>query len=57
MTISRYGEVAIVTGREHVKGTYKGNPGDFRLRFTNVFVRRDGRQQMITHHSTEVSKK
>lgn len=57
MLVSRYGEVAMVTGREHVKGTYKGNPGDFMLRFTNVFVRRDGRWQMLTHHSTEVRKK
>lgn len=57
MQVSRYGEAALVTGREHVKGTYKGNPGDFRLRFTNVFVRRDGRWQMVTHHSTEERKK
>lgn len=57
MQIARYGEIALVTGREHVKGTYKGNPGDFMLRFTNVFIRRDGRWQMLTHHSTEVRKK
>lgn len=57
MQIAQYGEVAMVTGREHVKGTYKGYPGDYWLRFTNVFVRRDERWQMVTHHSTEVRKK
>lgn len=57
MRVSLYDQVAMVTGREHVKGTYKGNPGDFMLRFTNVFVHRDGRWQMVTHHSTEVRKK
>lgn len=56
MQVLLYDQVAVVTGREHVKGTYKGNPGDFILRFTNVFVRRDGRWQMVTHHSTEISK-
>lgn len=57
MQVSLYDQVAVVTGREHVKGTHKGNPGDFMLRFTNVFVHRDRHWQMTTHHATEVSKK
>lgn len=54
--VAVYDDMAIVTGREHVKGTYKGMAGDFMLRFTNVYVRRDGRWQMVTHHSTEIQK-
>jgi ketosteroid isomerase-like protein len=54
MKVAVYGETAIVTGVEDVKGTYKGNYGEFALRFTNVFIRRDGRWQMVTHHSTPV---
>lgn len=54
MKVAVYDDMAIVTGREHVKGTYKGRAGNFMLRFTNVYVRRDGRWQMVTHHSTEI---
>jgi hypothetical protein len=42
MKVSLYDACAIVTGLERVKGTYKGAPGDFALRFTNVYLRRDG---------------
>lgn len=54
LAISRYGETAVVTGVESLKGTYKGVPGEMALRFVNVFVRRDGRWQLVLHQSTEV---
>jgi ketosteroid isomerase-like protein len=57
MKVSVYDKFAVVTGIEKVKGTYKNFPGEFVFRFTNVFIRRDGRWQMITHHSTLVQKK
>lgn len=50
-------DVAIMTGRETLEGTYKGNYGKGSLRFTNVFVRRDGRWQLLSTHSTWVQKK
>jgi ketosteroid isomerase-like protein len=56
MKVSVYGDIAIVVGQENVKGTYKGTPGDFAFRFTNVYVSRDGRWQMVTHHSTPIRK-
>jgi ketosteroid isomerase-like protein len=56
MKVTAYENFAIVTGREILKGTYKGIAGDFVQRFTNVYVRRDGRWQMITHHATEIPK-
>jgi hypothetical protein len=52
MTVTAQEGFAIVNGIERMKGTYKDVPGDFIIRFTNVYVRRDGRWQMITHHAT-----
>lgn len=54
MSVAVYADTAVVTGLEKVKGTHKGAFGQFALRFTNVFVRRDGRWQLVTHQSTEV---
>lgn len=57
MRVSFYGDTALVTGVENLKGTYNGVPGEMALRFTNVYVRRDGRWQMVAHHSTQVREK
>jgi ketosteroid isomerase-like protein len=57
MKVSVYGKTAIVPGIEYVKGTYKNFPGEFTLRFTNIYVRRDKRWQMVAHHSTEIRSK
>jgi ketosteroid isomerase-like protein len=54
MTVTVYDDIAIVAGRENLKGTYKGAAGDFTQRFTNVYVRRDGRWQLLTHHATQI---
>jgi ketosteroid isomerase-like protein len=56
MEVSVYGDTALVTGIENVAGTYKGNYGAMALRFLNVFVRRDGRWQLVVHQSTLVPK-
>lgn len=55
--VSVYGDTALVTGIEKVGGTYKGNYGEMALRFTNVFVHRDERWQLIAHQSTLIPKK
>ena len=57
MQISTYCDTAVVTGVENLKGTYKGNYGEMALRFTNVFVRRDGRWQLVLLQSTPVQAK
>jgi ketosteroid isomerase-like protein len=57
MKVSVYGDTAVVTGIENVGGTYKGTFGEMSLRFTNVFVRRDGRWQLVAHQSTLIPKK
>jgi ketosteroid isomerase-like protein len=55
MKVTIYGQTAMVTGFEHLEGAYKGHPGKFDLRFTNVFVYRDHRWQLVRHQSTPIS--
>jgi ketosteroid isomerase-like protein len=59
MDVSIYGIVAVVTGIENVGGTYgegplKGQYAGFSIRFTNVFVQRDGRWQLVLHQGTQI---
>ena len=61
MNVAVYGEVGIVTGIENVGGTYpagplKGQKAELSLRFTNVFVHRDGRWQLVLHQATQIPK-
>lgn len=56
MHVNIYGEAAMVTGLEHLEGFYKGHSGKFDLRFTNVFVHRDGRWQLVRHQAAQVQK-
>jgi len=45
-----YGKAAMVTGIEHLEGNpTRAHPGQFDLRFTNVFVNRDHRWQLVRH--------
>jgi len=49
------GNTAVVTGVNHVKGRdEKGQPMDFRLRFTDTFVKRDGRWQVWASQGTRI---
>ena len=52
LRVHLYGDAAMVTGVEHLEGTYKGHTGSFDLRFANVYVFRDGRWQMVRHQAT-----
>jgi ketosteroid isomerase-like protein len=54
--VNIYGNTALVTGVEHVEGTYKGNAGLFDSRFTNVFVYRDHRWQLVRAQATLIGK-
>ena len=38
---------AVVTGRTAAVGSYKGKPAAVSLRFTDAFVKRDGRWQAV----------
>jgi ketosteroid isomerase-like protein len=47
-----YGDTAIAAGLSDSKVEYKGKPSGGALRFTRVYVKRDGRWVMITSHAT-----
>lgn len=38
LKVTIFGEAAMVTGVEHVEGTYKGHPGLSDIRFTNIVI-------------------
>lgn len=54
MDVRVFGDTAIVTGRSMDKGMYKGQDTSGEYRFTDVFVKRDGRWQAVSTHVTRV---
>lgn len=50
-----YGDTAIVIGRWTARGNNDGQPFDYAARFLSIYVRRDGRWQMVAEQSTEIS--
>ena len=51
-TVRVYGDTAIAAGKSESKVTINGQPQGGSLRFTRVYVRRDGRWLMIATHAT-----
>ena len=51
-----YGQTAVVTGVNTVKATYDGKDTGGDYRFTDVFVKRDGRWQCVATQGTKVVK-
>jgi ketosteroid isomerase-like protein len=49
-----FGDAAVVTGRTHGLGEFDGSAYDVIIRFTDTFVRRDGRWQAIASHASLV---
>jgi ketosteroid isomerase-like protein len=56
MKVRIYGDTAVVTGRNMVKATYKDKDISGPYRFTDVFVKRDGRWQCVATQAVRVSK-
>jgi ketosteroid isomerase-like protein len=55
MNIRIEGNMAVVTGVNHVKGKDdKGAPFDFRVRFTDTFIKRDGGWQVWATQGTRI---
>jgi ketosteroid isomerase-like protein len=52
VTIRVHGDTAVAAGLSDSKVEYKGRPGGGPLRFTRVYVKRDGRWLMIVSHAT-----
>ena len=51
-TVKIYGDTAVAAGLSDSKVEYKGKPSGGALRFTRVYVKRDGRWIMIVSHAT-----
>jgi ketosteroid isomerase-like protein len=56
MKVHVYGDTAVVTGMNTVKQTFKGKDMSGAFRFTDVFVKRDGRWQVVATQGTKVVK-
>ncbi len=54
LRVQVYGDVAVVTGRLFTAGVMAGAPSQNLSRFTDVFVKRDGRWRCVATHSTAV---
>ena len=50
-----YGETAVVIGRWRGKGVNHGYQFDYRARFMAIYVKRDGRWQLVADQSTPIS--
>ena len=50
-----HGDVAVVTSRNTIKGTYMGKDASGAYRGTDVFVKRGGRWQVLTTQATAVA--
>lgn len=50
-----YGDVAVATGRTEAAGSYRGTSVSVVLRFTDVFVRRNGTWQAVASHGSTVA--
>jgi ketosteroid isomerase-like protein len=51
-----YGNAAVVTGSYHAKGTNKGKDFDNNGRFTDTWVKRNGRWQAVASQDTLITK-
>ncbi|MGB9180487.1 MAG: nuclear transport factor 2 family protein [Pyrinomonadaceae bacterium] len=54
MKVMLYGKMAVVTGRSTLKGVNKGQEWTGQSRFTDVFVWRDSRWQIVAGHSSRI---
>jgi ketosteroid isomerase-like protein len=57
MKVHVFGNTAVVTGLNTLKSTFKGRDTSGAYRFTDVFVKRDGRWQVVATQSTPAPKK
>jgi len=54
LNVRVYGDVAVLTGIADNTGTMRGFPFSGRIRYTRVFVRRDGRWQAVLMQQTPI---
>jgi ketosteroid isomerase-like protein len=54
LQVQIYGETAVVIGRWQARGTNNGQQFDYTSRSMSIYVKRDGRWQMVAEQSTDV---
>jgi hypothetical protein len=54
LAVRIYGDVAVLQGIADNTGTFRGFPFSGRIRYTRIFVRRDGRWQAVAMQQTSV---
>ena len=54
LNVRVFGDAAVVTGRSVLSGSYQGKSASVIQRFTDVFVKRDGRWQAVASQGTQV---
>ncbi len=55
MKVRVYGDTAVVIGRLTTKGQYKGKDFSGQYRFTDVFVKRNGKWQAVASHASSIT--
>ena len=54
ITVHSYGNAAVATGTNMVKGTYKGQDISGKYRYTDTWVKRNGKWQVVASQYTKV---
>jgi len=54
LTVQIYGDVAVLQGIADNTGTFRGFPFAGKIRYTRIFVRRDGRWQAVAMQQTSM---
>jgi ketosteroid isomerase-like protein len=55
LNVRVFGDVAVVTGRSILARSYQGKRASVTQRFTDVFVRRDGRWRAVASQGTQIA--
>lgn len=55
VTVMLLGTTAVVRGRTVATGSLNGTPVSARIRFTDVFIKRDGRWQAVASHASTLA--
>ncbi len=52
VSVRLFGDTAVVRGRTVASGKFNGAPISARIRFTDVFIKRQGRWQAVASHAS-----